>query len=436
MKPVRRTFVAAIALGLLVRAVALPLPGTGDVEAFKVWAYHAATDGPTRVYGVEGGAPHRTPLVYDGTTSRVNYPPLAVYALALPAWIFGRLAGGFPNGPAFTVAIKLPALAATTGLLALMFVVARRRLGDGAAEWAGTAFWLNPASILAGAVLGYLDPLFALPALGAVAAAADGWPIWTGVWIAAAVLIKPQALLVVPAVVLALVTVGGPGAARRLWQASGAGLAVAAVVVAPYVFRGTLLNLGWSLASLARDPYLSADACNLWWVVGFVHQVAARPPGVGLAAALAGPVSILRTADLAARGPDPRVIAAILVAGASGWALWQARGARDVWMIAALAAFHVHVFALLATGVHENHIYAAVPLLVLASAGRRRFAPVMIALSGVFAANLFLLYGFGRGLGPAVWPPAAPIDLTVLVALANCGVFAWHAAVFAQECQA
>lgn len=39
-------FLTPLLVGLVVRAVALPLPGTVDVTTFKIWTYNAATPGP------------------------------------------------------------------------------------------------------------------------------------------------------------------------------------------------------------------------------------------------------------------------------------------------------------------------------------------------------------------------------------------------------
>jgi hypothetical protein len=53
----------------------------------------------------------------------------------------------------------------------------------------------------------------------------------------------------------------------------------------------------------------------------------------------------------------------------------------------------------------------------------------------VFALNLYLFFGFGRGL-PLPPRNLTIIDSTVLVALANCALLAWHGARFDAECVA
>jgi hypothetical protein len=102
-------------------------------------------------------------------------------------------------------------------------------------------------------------------------------------------------------------------------------------------------------------------------------------------------------------------------------------------MSAALGGFTTHAYATLSAQVHENHLYAAVPLLALAAAGRRAFRPVLVAVSAIFALNLNLFYGFGEGVGYALPRRITVIDATVVVAILNCVAFVWHAAVFRRE---
>jgi hypothetical protein len=99
-----------------------------------------------------------------------------------------------------------------------------------------------------------------------------------------------------------------------------------------------------------------------------------------------------------------------------------------------VAAFLVHAYATLSAQVHENHLFAAVPLLVLASAGRRAFVPICVGVSAVVALNLNLFYGFGDGIGYALPRNMTVIDVTVILALINCFLLSWHAAVLKRQC--
>jgi hypothetical protein len=138
---------------------------------------------------------------------------------------------------------------------------------------------------------------------------------------------------------------------------------------------------------------------------------------------------------MVARGlPDVSAVAFLLPTAAMLWALWTARRARDLFLLAALSAFLVHAYAVLATDAHENHAFAAVPLLVLAAAGRPRFKPLAAALTAIVTLNLFF-YGLRiTGARDFALPRMTlGIDATLLVAALNCATLAWFAAVLRRE---
>jgi hypothetical protein len=111
-----RRFGAALALGLVIRAASLPLPGHLEVVIWKI------------------------------------------------------------------LAVKPPVLIANIGLTGLFFVVVRRVSGrDEPARWAALAYWLNPATIFGGEMLGYVDPLYFLPAIAALALAHFQHPWWASI---------------------------------------------------------------------------------------------------------------------------------------------------------------------------------------------------------------------------------------------------------------
>ena len=369
----------AILVGALIRVAALPLPGTTDVGLFKVWAYNAATLGVTELYGVGGPFPNRRLLEYLHVQSKVDYPPLALYELAavgdLYSWATDRR---FPDTQALTIAVKLPDVLAEIGLLLLVFFTVRHYIFSARRRGASaTAFWLNPAVLLTSSVLGYLDPLFVLPAAGALVAAVAGWSAVAGALIVAAGLTKPQAILVAPAVLLAMWNGGSRSDARARIAAAFAGATIVAVaVVGPIVAHGAFWNLISGLGSLSRHPFVSGNACNLWWVLEHIERVATSRSRIGLWTAITSAADVV---PIPPAGLDfLRLIGLLFTLVSLAWAVAQARRARDL-VLSAVAAFSVHAYATLAIAVHENHLFSAVPLLALASAGRSRFIPIFVA---------------------------------------------------------
>jgi hypothetical protein len=432
----RTTFAAIILTGALLRAAALPGPGTGDVTVFKVWTYNAARHSVSSLYGTDGIAEWH-PLEYAGVTGYVVYPPLALYELGVAGdayWLWSR--HHFPNTAALNVFIKLPSLVAEIGLVLLLFSVVRPRLGIDAARWCVSAYWLNPAALINASVLGYLDPQFALPAVAAVMAGAFEWPLMAGALVAVAALTKPQGILIGPAVALALWT-AGPASRRVARLAIGAlgGAATIALVVAPFAIAGGLKNLLFAMGRGLHHDMVSANACNLWWIVGYVVRVRYSAHDMGTWAAITAPAKILGIQRMVDIGyPNPLTAGSIMVIGAVAWALWTARKRDDVWLLAGVAAFAVHAYAMLSAQVHENHLFGAVPFLVLAAAGRPGFRTVLVLVSALVALNLNLFYGFGEGVGYALPRGITVIDATVVVSAINCAALLWHAVVLRRQC--
>jgi hypothetical protein len=161
------------------------------------------------------------------------------------------------------------------------------------------------------------------------------------------------------------------------------------------------------VGSLLRDPFLSAAAANAWW----------------LAAPLAAHVPL----DLL------RVAGGLMTAVAIGWAIRRTGRTPDACALAALAGFSIHAYAVLAVSVHENHLAGAIPFLALASAAQRRFAPVLVAASGIAALNMNVFYGLGVGAGWAIPRTIAGMDIMAPLALANAGTLAWYAGILRQR---
>ena len=441
----RSQFAALIIAGALIRAVALPGPGTGDLTIWKVWSYNAARHGVGDMYGVGGRPLERRELTYAGATATVDYPPLALLELGVAGnayWLWSH--HRFPNATPLNAFVKMPALAADVGLVVLLFGLVRKNAGVAAARLAAAAYWLNPAALLDASILGYLDTPYVLPAMAAIAAAIEGWPAVAGALIAASILTKAQGVFIAPAVALALWTNGTRDTrVGHLVSAAGGALAAAVVIVAPVIAAGGWHNMLQALGRLAQHDMLSANAANLWWVIGYLLRVRYSIQDMGAWAAFTAPARILgiqRVIDIGY--PDPRSIGIVLTVAAAAWALWTTskfainnqQFAIDLWLIAGVGAFIVHAYATLSAQVHENHLFAAVPLLVLASAGRRAFAPICVGVSAVVALNLNVFYGFGDGIGYALPRGITVIDITVILALVNCFLLSWHAAVLKRQC--
>ena len=433
--PTRSGSRVAIACLLIavVRLAALPLPGTEDTDAWKIWMFAASSD-VTSVYGVGGDPPIRGVVEWQALKTTVDYPPVALYELGVAGRVYRWFDPAFADGVPLTIATKLPGLACGIALTALLWWAVRRHSGSpAAARWVVLAYWANPATILNAEALGYLDPLMMLPAIGMLVLLHEGWPMLAGAAFAIALLTKPQAILLAPILALAAWRLGS---SRGAALAAVGGASTAAVIVLPFALAGALPNMWLAFGSFyARRDVLSGNAANLWWIVTYVLRAWYQIPRVGVVGAYLAPVRrILAISTLQEIGlPNPRPFGTALVLCASAWGLWRLRDARDLARHALGAAFVVHAFFVLGVGIHEHHMMLAVPLLALAAALRPGLRPLFYVVSGIVALNLNLFNGLGRGFGWGIPRGLLVIDLSVLLALANVAALVWHGRILARE---
>ena len=426
-------FIGALVLGLVIRVATLPLPGHEDVRNWKIWSYAAAHD-VTGMYGVGGSPTTRGEVTWGEYTVAIDYPPFFLYECALLGRAYEALYPGFPDTRALHIAVKLPVVIASAALTALLFWTVRRISGrDEPARWVALAYWLNPATIIGGEMLGYVDPVCFLPAIGGIVLAYFRRPFWAGILIAIAVATKPQGVLI------------GPAFALALWQAGGvadvvrAGITFAGALVAivlPYAVRGALPNMWLALGSFGeRRDSLSIYAANIGWIVNWWLRSRMGVGELGFPRAFMQPVprplSITRFRELGY--PNPRPIAQGAVIAATAWAMWTARRSRDLAMVAAVGAFTVHAFFLMNTGVHEHHQLFEVSLLALAASLRPRLRPLFFVVSAIVSLNINYIYGAGIGMGWIAPRMITGVDLSVLLSFFNVGVFVWFARLLVKE---
>lgn len=427
------TFAALLVAGAAVRVAGLPLPGTDDVRVWKTWSYNAV-GGVTHFYGAGGDPPVRGVLEYAGERTTVDYPPVALYEMAVVGHLYKRLAPGFPDGPALNAAVKLPGLLAGPLLTAGIFLALRLQTGRTAVAQAGAlAYWLNPATILNGEVLGYLDPLVMAPAVWSLILVHRRAFGVAGAALAVTVLTKPQGLLVAPAFAVAAWRTGGRSG---LVRAAVTAAVASALIVLPFVIAGNTANMRQAFVrSFAQRDILSGYAANIWWIANYVSRAWLLTYEIGFPDAFLVPVRrILAVSSFMNLGfPNPRPFATIVVIALTGWATWRARHATDLALHAALAAFTVHTYFVVAVGVHENHLMLAVPLLVLAATTRTSFRPIFVIVSVVCALGMNLFYGLGLGIGWAIPRMITPVDLSVILSAVNTAALVWHGRILSRE---
>ena len=423
-------FRALVFAGLIARLAGLSLAGTGDVDVWKTWSY-GASDRIATMYGVGGEPPERGVVTWGSRRMTVDYPPGALYGLAIVGRVYRAIDPAFNGSVALTVLIKLSILLADVllcgGLWSLM-----RRYSPAAGRCAVLFYWLNPAAILDGAVLGYLDPWFGSLVITSLAATDGAAFASGGVALALAVMTKLQAIFALPVFALMLWHRAGHGWLRAARSAGVAAGVTMAVLLAPFAWIGALANVRQGVGSLFRHDMLSGEAANVWWIVTWLLRASYAAADAGAWAAWTMRLPILGISRVTALGyPNPRPIAAVAAGAVILWAFWKAREASPLIVLAA-GALAVHAHFVLQVQVHENHLYLAIPLMAAAAAVLPRLRGPFYFVSCVWFLNLYLFYGFGRGFQ---LPSRAftIVDATVVLSFVNLGALVWHARRFSEE---
>jgi hypothetical protein len=258
-----------------------------------------------------------------------------------------------------------------------------------------------------------------------------------GALAAAAVMIKAQAAIPMIAFAWAFWRRGPRAAGAAVLGAA----AVTGALLLPVVVEGQGRAFLAAMESLTRHDMVSGNAANLWWLHTWVFR-AWYALELGAWTAFTMPVRVLALSTVTDLGhASLKPIALGLTVAAGAWACWRVARTpspepRTPALAAALGAFLVHAYFTLSVQVHENHLFLAIPLALVAGLTLPAHRRVATVLGVQQALNLFLFYGVGERLGwlpPRGW---TVIDATVWLATASIAIFLWHARVLARATQA
>jgi Predicted integral membrane protein len=250
MNGMRMALLAAFAFRFYIAATN---PGyTNDINTFIYWANHAFKDGLGNFY-------------QEGLFA--DYPPGYIYVL----YVLGAVQSWTGIGSASDAAIvfyKLPAILADLVSGYLIYRTALKKLDYRAAFGLSMLYIWNPAVWINSAGWGQVDSFFALILILAIRAISDKKLEVGSVWFAIAVLVKPQALIFTPVLLLAY------GYNLRQWKRVVAGIAYGAaaflLLAAPFIWNNGGLHALYSLykSTLSSYPYATLNAFNLYALTG------------------------------------------------------------------------------------------------------------------------------------------------------------------------
>jgi len=358
-----------VVFGIVVILAALLVltPGTVDVDVWARWLHRVD------LLGIRGA--------YRQTW--LDYPPGALVALT----VFDALPG---DTVVITKALAAVCLVATAVLLVVWF-----RTLD-AATVAIAALALNGLGLAA------LDLTYAPWLVAALMMLHRGRLGWCSALFATACAFKWQPLLLLP--YLAVYVIGLVMAAPR---ARRAGMVARAVVPGAAVACAVAATLGArasasSFRHAISHDILSGKALNLGWIAtGFADGMRW----------LHGPVRVIRTDGVAPWIPIAMRSLLVVLTAVVVVAFW--RGARTFGQLLVAGISGVLVYVTCNLGVHENHLFVACVLAVIALWIVPRFRVELTAV--IVLANVNLLVFYGPGV--TGWPRTiGAVDVTVPLA--------------------
>ncbi|MBE7056678.1 MAG: DUF2029 domain-containing protein [Ruminococcaceae bacterium] len=188
-KEIFQVVLMIIGIGLFVRLVAaIPSPGfANDVALFKYWGRTAADDF-VNTYNILG--------------SNIDYPPGYVYILATCGFIAKIF--GAQDTVAYDLIIKLPAILADCGIALFIYKFCKDRVPK---KWIYffVAFWMaNPLAFIDSTVWGQVDSVLTLASVAGFYFVSEKKFIWASMIFGVGVMLKPQAIIVLPVLCYAL----------------------------------------------------------------------------------------------------------------------------------------------------------------------------------------------------------------------------------------
>ena len=374
--------------------------------AFKMMITQVAEHGLASIYNLD-------PIVGA-------YPPVHHYDWALISFLYRTFVS--PEFDADSLRLnflmKMPTITLDIVITVILMSYAAKRRGAKFALWAGAAFALNPGIIYTSAFNGQLgDPLYSLFITAAVIALLIGQPAIFGSAAALALLTKPQSSAFLIFFALAWLCAlparaKGAGVDDAKWQALFAGLSTAFVVLLPFIAAGTMGDMFRTVSTtIGHGPHLSANAYNLWWLIGWGDAWGTADTGL-----LLGLISY-RTAGL--------ILLFVAANGLLAWKLWRHHEPQALAMLAGFAGL---AFFILPTEIHENYLFPTIPLLVLFAVHDRRAWLVWALLSATWFVNLVFVDVDLMDTLTAWWPwlSTAMFPIQVVASCINIGVLlAW-----------
>ena len=364
-----------IGAGVLRMVLAALVRGYGvDMGCFTAWAMRMADNGPVHFYAEDYFC---------------DYPPAYMLVLGLLGSV--TKAFGFSlSDPLGQWMLKLVPIACDLALALVVFAVVSHEAGRRPALGLAALVALNPAFIVAGSCWGQIDTLLAvLLALMLLAARGGRWNIAIPLF-ALAVLAKPQAGLLAPLGVAALVRelIGGERkrAGKMILIGLDVGIMLTLAITVPFSIgqESAMWIVDKYLNTLSGYQYATLSTGNVMFLLG--------GNWVNTAQAVLGPITYGQLGGV--------LMALSFAAGIAVYLLGKDRGRL---MLA--SAVTMQMVFVCGSMMHERYILPALALLLLAYAetGDARLLASFVLSSAASAVNVGVVLAFDYLMAPNMW---------------------------------
>jgi hypothetical protein len=356
------------ALALAMQVAAWPDHPLADMTHVTRWAQNIRDEGLAPAYS---GTYPETYLIYPPGMAYVYAGAVGLSErVAPPAWLGGA--------DWLRYSVKLMPVAGHVALALTLFAVCAAAGGFWRGWIAATLYAWNPAALFDAAYWGQGDSInttFLLLAIGALVLFPSWWPLrrdgrwrWqaqlvalaagaaAGVFLATGSLVKPQTWIFLPLLLWVAFRRTGP---LGLGLLCAAGVATALRLVEPWTASGRQEEMLTVFRAVAQVmPSVSANAHNLWWLKlpGVAISVLDWQPVGGFGEWAAPP--LLTHATVGRLGFGLCVLLPLL----------RLTGPLSPRLVLAGAAYTASAYFMTITQVHENHQFAAIPLLAATAA--------------------------------------------------------------------
>lgn len=366
-----RTVALVLLLSLSLRLILALTPGyEADVRDFAVWSWKAANMGIEKIY-----------LWVDGVWP-TNYPPFLAYILRAVGLFFQRaispdfLYPGEEINPIHRYLLRLPVIFADLLTALLIFRAAHKRKGFRLSLLVTISYLFNPAILFNSTYWGLMDAIHSLLTLLSITLLDEGRIAWSWASMTLATQTKPQAYIFFP---LVLILTGRKFGWQPVAKGGLAALVTFLVIISPFLYHGTTDSLLRTyFETVASQGYLSLNAHNLWWLLsggdGWIKDTEIPQLFSSLG------VTFLTY----------RAIGLLLLGMFTLLALYRLYNNQDMDTVYETAAFLGFAFFMLPTQMHENYMFAVLPLLCVASSTDRYLTLIYTMLSLTFFSNMVL----------------------------------------------